>query len=310
MNLKINVQLNRIPFNIKDDFEKARLYFLKHGINITWVFENIDVHGYTSIWNGRCFTLQGSQNLVKIDLTSDITMFVFDQTEWSGSQRLSTPTGCCFPFNGKPFINISAHIFEHNNGYLATQIAHEIMHALSELSNTVGFHFNDVMDSYFHNEDWDYPNGNFAQMWVLLAPFIASQTNQNALRAILTRNSDDGVQTTGNLVIDDFKCFTLERPWKNNQQNISSIPVGIYQCKYTFSFRMLKYTYELQNVKGRSGIRFHSGNYFFDVAGCILLGDSYADINRDGKTDILNSRKTIQKFEDKMQKLPFTLEIK
>jgi hypothetical protein len=123
----------------------------------------------------------------------------------------------------------------------------------------------------------------------------------------LNRVSDDGVQTLGNLIVDNFRCKTLEKPWKNNQSNISCIPKGIYICKYTFSPKFLKYTYEVQGTKPRSGIRIHSGNYFFDIQGCILLGDSYAYLNSDKELDILNSRKTIKTFEDYMAKQSFNL---
>jgi hypothetical protein len=126
------------------------------------------------------------------------------------------------------------------------------------------------------------------------------------LTITLTRKSDDGVQTLGSLS-NGFK--TLERPWKNNQTNISCIPKGTYICKYTFSAKFLKYTYQVMNVLGRSGIRIHSGNYWWDIQGCILLGDSYSDMNKDGKLDVLNSRISIAKFEKLMGKQPFTLVI-
>lgn len=107
-----------------------------------------------------------------------------------------------------------------------------------------------------------------------------------------------------------FQCRTLEKSWKNNLPNISAIPKGTYNCVWSFSPKFLKYTYLLQNTSPRYGIRIHSGNYFFDIQGCILLGDSYSDINRDGHTDVLNSRKTITEFERIMGKKDFTLIIK
>lgn len=126
---------------------------------------------------------------------------------------------------------------------------------------------------------------------------------------MLNRKSDDGVQTLGELTYNDFKCKTLERPWKNNQVNVSCIPRGAYLAKWTFSPKFLKYTYELQKVDKRSGIRLHSGNFFFDIEGCILVGDSYSDINSDGKVDVLNSRVTIKKLEDLLERKDFYLVI-
>lgn len=125
----------------------------------------------------------------------------------------------------------------------------------------------------------------------------------------LNRIADDGVQTLGTMYFNDFVCNTLEKPYKDNQRGISSIPRGIYECKWTFSPKFLRYTYEVLNVPNRSAIRIHKGNYFFDIQGCILLGDGYSDLNKDGKQDILNSTVTIKKFEALLNKQTFKLKI-
>lgn len=128
---------------------------------------------------------------------------------------------------------------------------------------------------------------------------------------ILTRTNDDGKQTKGTLRSKDgiWGRFTLERPWKNNQTNISCIPKGEYLVKWTFSYRFLRYTYQVMNVPGRSGIRFHKGNFFFNVEGCILLGSGYSDINHDGEVDIINSTQTMKEFEILMGQEDFHLTI-
>ncbi len=173
--------------------------------------------------------------------------------------------------------------------------------------------YEDVGRPYFNNSSLNEKPSNRSIALERLAPYWAMVTNIIVLNQpeglILTRNSDDGIQTLGTLKMGNFSCYTLERPYKNNQPNISSIPKGLYDVKYTFSPKMLKYTYELQNVQGRSGIRIHSGNFFFGINGCILLGDSYKDINWDNKLDVQNSRLTIQRFEEFMQRKPFKLKI-
>lgn len=185
MQLKISVNLNRIPdsYHILDDFEKARLYHLKHGVDITWVFRNTSLHGYITYHQTvplDRWLIQGSQNLVSIDPTADINMFVFDQAEWAtppGSQfplKPETPNGNCFLFQGKPFINIGRYI---QADWI--QIAHEIVHALAEKSNLAGFPMNDVLDTYFHNDNPDFVGGNFDQMWHLLAPYLNSLNNNS-----------------------------------------------------------------------------------------------------------------------------------
>lgn len=125
----------------------------------------------------------------------------------------------------------------------------------------------------------------------------------------LKRLSDDGVQTQGLLYCNGFSCKTLERSYKDNKPYISSIPKGLYLVKWSFSLRLLQYTYEVKNVLGRAGIRFHRGNFFFDVDGCILLGNGFTDLNKDGKVDIINSTTTLSKFVSLMGKKDFNLQI-
>lgn len=126
----------------------------------------------------------------------------------------------------------------------------------------------------------------------------------------LTRRWDNGTQTLGELSVGNFSCKTLELSYRNNQRNVSCIPKGIYTAKYTFSPKFMKYTYEIQDVHNRSGIRIHSGSTFYDILGCILLGTHYTDINGDQYADIANSKVTVEKFKDTLGTLPFTLIIK
>jgi len=134
----------------------------------------------------------------------------------------------------------------------------------------------------------------------------------------LKRFSDDTKQTLGILsfIKDDgqlFVCKTLELPWKDNMNNVSCIPVGNYVCKYTRSNRMSKqkghdvFTYEVLNVPNRAGIRIHSANFFFDLLGCIALGDAHEDINHDSEKDVVHSGITISAFENHMGKQDFKL---
>lgn len=182
---------------------------------------------------------------------------------------------------------------------------HELCHALYDKTGILPdlTHFQYANAQYSNKQPTDY-------YLYLISTLIPSLKPQPTLNAVLTRTSDNGVETQGILVVGDFKCFALELPQKGNKPNISCIPKGIYNVKWTWSWRMLKYTYEVQGVIGRSGIRIHSGNYFFDTDGCILLGDSFLDINKDGETDVLNSRATIEKFEAIMGKKDFILQIK
>ena len=73
-----------------------------------------------------------------------------------------------------------------------------------------------------------------------------------------------------------FICFTVERPWFNNERVVSCIPEGSYKIKAIEDSPLLhKLGYqgrgwEICDVKNRSHILFHPGNSVSDSAGCIL----------------------------------------
>lgn len=112
-----------------------------------------------------------------------------------------------------------------------------------------------------------------------------------------------------------FVCKVLELPWLDNKQNESCIPKGIYTCRYTRSNRLSTaaghdvYTYEVLDVPGRSGIRIHSANYFFQLLGCIAMGNVHKDINIDGQLDVIHSGSTIVAFNKVMEYEDFELMI-
>lgn len=69
--------------------------------------------------------------------------------------------------------------------------------------------------------------------------------------------------------------LTLERPWQDNQQRVSCIPVGRYVCR---RMRSPKFgvTFEVTGVPNRTHILFHSGNTIEDTEGCILLAEEFS----------------------------------
>lgn len=106
-----------------------------------------------------------------------------------------------------------------------------------------------------------------------------------------------------------FIANTMELPWLGNEKNISCIPPGTYKVTYTHSPSFNKYTYEVQKVPDRDGIRFHSVSFVKDLLGCIGLGYVFSDINNDGTIDLAESRKCVADFEAFFKKAPFTLVI-
>lgn len=133
-------------------------------------------------------------------------------------------------------------------------------------------------------------------------------------RVQVFRTYDDGKQTLGLLSVTDtsgviFVCRTLELPWRDNQNSISSFLPGKYICKYTLSPSFKIKTYEITSVPGRSGVRIHSANFVSQLRGCIALGEAHKDINADGLSDAQHSGKTIAAFEKLMDGKDFELEI-
>ena len=125
----------------------------------------------------------------------------------------------------------------------------------------------------------------------------------------LVRFSTGEHGTFGNLTIDNgFKCVTAELPWHDNQNNISRIPVGKYECEVRLSWRFRQYLYEIKNVPGRQNVLIHRGNYAGDVGkgfrsdveGCVLLGEEMALLTPEGffrpQMAVLNSKETVARF--------------
>lgn len=121
------------------------------------------------------------------------------------------------------------------------------------------------------------------------------------MRAVLYRIADDGLQTIGFIHVIDpngkivYKCKTLEKSYKQNRREISSIPKGEYNLQKRWSPRFGEH-YHVLNVKDRTLILIHAFNYETQSKGCIGVGDNLKDINNDGRLDLTNSRKTLKEL--------------
>lgn len=94
---------------------------------------------------------------------------------------------------------------------------------------------------------------------------------------------------------DEIEFDTLELPWLNNQRNISCIPQGRYDVVPRTSKRFGKH-FHIKDVENRKWILIHSGNYYTDIRGCILIGTGLKDINSDGYRDVINSRNAMKEL--------------
>jgi hypothetical protein len=96
-----------------------------------------------------------------------------------------------------------------------------------------------------------------------------------------------------------FACFTLEPAWKNNEAGVSCIPIGRYKLDQRLAVESSKLGYDHMVVSGvpdRTAILVHAGNYRDSTQGCILVGNSTADLNGDGQQDVASSRATLKRL--------------
>ncbi len=113
--------------------------------------------------------------------------------------------------------------------------------------------------------------------------------------ATLIRDLATEQYTQGTLTLPGlgFSCFTLERPWLNNQTNISCIPAGLYDLQIRMSPRFGR-VYWVLSVQNRSYILIHSGNLVKHTHGCILLGRKRGYLH--GERAVLVSRPALRQF--------------
>lgn len=131
----------------------------------------------------------------------------------------------------------------------------------------------------------------------------------NIFRIEKSKQGTIGILSTGN-----FYCYTMELPWYNNIRQYSCIPNGSYNVIIRHSPKYGK-VYHIKNVKNRSYILTHSGNYGGNVKdgfkthtmGCILLGQKKGYLGK--QRAILNSRITVRKFINFLNYEPFVLNI-
>ena len=125
-------------------------------------------------------------------------------------------------------------------------------------------------------------------------------------KATLSRLSHESKQTLSRFYLFDgvnevFNCAVLELPDRNNANSISRIPSGVYTCVERWSNKY-GWHYHVLNVPNRSFILMHFGNYYTSTRGCLLMGNTFADINKDGFRDVTSSKKTMRNLMSKAPK--------
>ena len=88
------------------------------------------------------------------------------------------------------------------------------------------------------------------------------------------------------------RFWTIERPWRDNERNVSCIPEGEYPLEWRESPRF-GMSWHVDDVPSRSHILLHVANYPTDVQGCIGLG---TDLLGNGIA-VAKSRAAMERFE-------------
>lgn len=102
----------------------------------------------------------------------------------------------------------------------------------------------------------------------------------------------------GKIILPDFECYTIERPWLNNKVEVSCIPEGDYELKLGVYNRGGYPSYEVLDVPGRTHIKIHVGNTIDDIVGCISPGKSLGFLK--GKWAVTSSRDAFDEFMEHM----------
>jgi hypothetical protein len=104
--------------------------------------------------------------------------------------------------------------------------------------------------------------------------------------------------TKGELILPNFKCFTLELPYLNNVALISCFEEGVYNVIPRYSKKYGNHLY-ITGTPKRDLCLIHWGNYAAsknpksghpDIKGCVLTGFKYSDLDGDGLPEIIDSR--------------------
>ena len=119
---------------------------------------------------------------------------------------------------------------------------------------------------------------------------------------IIERFAYTPMGTFGKLTLDGFECYTVERPWVNNQSKVSCIPEGEYTLikyntpKFGNVYAVVGGTLSLypDNEHQRSAILIHPANVSSDLEGCIGLGDTLGYVK--SQWAVLNSAVTLRSF--------------
>jgi Family of unknown function (DUF5675) len=129
----------------------------------------------------------------------------------------------------------------------------------------------------------------------------------------LLRQSTGDQGTIGRIFFLGDWLFTLELPWKDDENDVSCVRAGTFDVKW-LPHKIHGFCYQIL-VSGRTGVLIHSANYAGDkskgyysqLLGCVALGKKTGIMK--GQKAILLSHEAVDHFNNAMNKQPFTLQI-
>ena len=107
---------------------------------------------------------------------------------------------------------------------------------------------------------------------------LKKSTEVKGVNLLLIRDEFTDKSTIGMLFLNgEMFCHTLELPYLDNQRSISCIPAGQYKVRLRTARESATRNYLhllIEDVKDRSYILVHIGNFPKDTRGCVLVGQA------------------------------------
>lgn len=135
-------------------------------------------------------------------------------------------------------------------------------------------------------------------------------------KVTLRRTETDDLGTFGVLTLPSgTQLYSGELPWRKNKVGKSCIPAGTYNCVWVTTPRFPDGVYEIKDVKGRTAVEIHAGNYCGDadkgyktnVQGCVLPGRAIGEIA--GQKAVLSSRDALNTLVEELERESFQIVI-
>lgn len=188
---KVLILRNKITVNIEDDCLKAVEYFKRKNINVSFDFKDtaipVSIHKYAPSTNGVAY--YGIDDGVKDACDKFVekgkyhtVIFAWDTASIpTPNDGLPTSWSNWAPISwGKAdteFIQLVTNDFNDKVDWIYKSLTHELIHSFCKRMNRRGLNVLDEMDitdgvPYFHNEDPEFPNGNYEQTLSNLKPYM------------------------------------------------------------------------------------------------------------------------------------------